>query len=360
MSVEGGLRECRADVVLVKGPEGALSVELVPLREGLSRGFRNHSPRGLRLSPESAKELGDKLAAECGGRLLIADTKKRVLTRALRPLGWRVSRAVEAHMDHKCSMCSTYDIPVEVEFVDDHGSKPDLCDTSDMVGLGMDIGGRPAFAFYTDDGDTARIVSEGPRRQGMLVAQSQDDMEVAVDRLVRFLAAANKRWAVFSLDMGRFVRRFDPIVMWRMVLEGPRGYDHSVKPVSRANRKDTVGLFSEYYDEGGLQASMRLRNMLANKSYSVFATDGGFVATKLDGETGLVYDIYVTPARQGEGLGGELMRCALSSLAGRARAVYLHTSYPRAKALYEKFGFKTTYSQLAVRLDEMAFEPPTR
>ena len=54
------------------------------------------------------------------------------------------------------------------------------------------------------------------------------------------------------------------------------------------------------------------------------------------------------------------MRCALSSLAGRAGVVYLHTSYPRAKALYEKFGFRTTYSQLAVRLDEMSFVPPTR
>ncbi|MDQ1372131.1 MAG: family N-acetyltransferase [Candidatus Thermoplasmatota archaeon] len=360
MSADGELQGCRSRVVLVKGPEGALSVELVPLREGVSRGFRNHSPRGLKLSPASARELSAKLSEGCGDRLLIADTKKRIIARALEPEGWRVSRAVEARIDNKCSMCTTYDIPVDCELVDDHGAKPDLDGTSDMVGVSMEIGGRPAYGFYTDDGDTARIVSEGPRRQGMLIAESVDDMEAAADCLVRFLATAKKKWAVFSLDLGRFVRRYDPIVMWRMALEGPRGFDHSVKPVSKANRKDAVRLFSEYYDEGGFQASMRLREMLSNKTYSVFVTDGGFVATKLDGETGLVYDIYVTPARQGEGVGGELMRCALSNLAGRAGVVYLHTSYPRAKALYEKFGFRTTYSQLAVRLDEMSFAPPPR
>ncbi len=360
MSAEGSLQTPRSKVVLVKGPEGALSIELVPLRDGVCRGFRNHSPRALRLSPESARELGRRIAEECPGRLLAADTKKRIIARALEPEGWGISRAIEARIERRCSMCTTYDVPVDGDFEDDRGCTPDLGDTSHMVGVSMEVGGRLSFGFYTDDGDTARIVSEGPRRQGMLLAQSPDDMEAAADCLLRFLAVARKKWAVFSVDMGRFIRRYDPIVMWRMALEGPRGFDHSVKPVSKDNRKAAVGMFSEYYDEGGFQASMRLRSMLSDKSYSVFATDGGFVVTKLEGETGLVYDIYVTPGRQGEGVGGELMRCALSNLAGRAHTVYLHTSYPRAKALYEKFGFRATYSQLAVRLDEMSFVPPPR
>lgn len=358
MSDEGGLREDRTRTVLVKGPEGALSVELVLLREGVSRGFRSHSPRGLKLSQTSALELSGKLADDCSGKLLIADTKKRIVSRALESQGWQASRAVEARIDHKCSICTTYDIPLDEQLQDDRGGTPDISNTSNMVGVSIDLGDRCAFGFYTEDGDTARIVSEGQRKQGMLVAQSSEDMAESADCLVRFLATARKKWAVFSVDMGRFVRQYDPIVMWRMALESPRGYDHSVKPVSKESRKSSVRLFSEYYDEGGLQASMRLRSMLSDKSYSVFATDGGFVVTKLEGETGLVYDIYVTPGRQGEGVGGELMRCALSNLAGRARTVYLHTSYPRAKALYEKFGFKTTYSQLAVRLDELSLTPP--
>jgi hypothetical protein len=54
------------------------------------------------------------------------------------------------------------------------------------------------------------------------------------------------------------------------------------------------------------------------------------------------------------------MRAALTSLSAKVSSVYLHTSYPRAKALYEKFGFRTSYSQLAIRLDEIALTPPSR
>jgi ribosomal protein S18 acetylase RimI-like enzyme len=354
----GQPRGDRTGVVLVRRPEGALSIELMPIRKGVSRGFLKHTPRSLRLSAEGSEELGKSLSALCPGKLLAADSKKRVLARALAFQGWHVERAVEARVEHKCSMCTTYDIPMDEQLQDDQGGKPDISNTSHMVGVSMGLEDRFAFGFYTDDGDTARVVSEGARKQGMLVAQTEEDMAEAADCLVRFLAFAKKKWAVFSTDMGRFVRRYDPIVMWRMSLEAPRGYDHSIRPVSKETRKAVVRMFSEYYDEGSLQASMRLRSMLSDKSFSVFAADGAFVATKAEGQTGLIYDIYVVPGRQGEGLGGELMRCALSNLAGRVSSVYLHTSYPRAKALYEKFGFSTTYSQLAIRLDEIAFTPP--
>ncbi len=346
-------------MVLVKDPEGALSLELMPLRDGLSRGFLKHSPRGLRPTEPMARELAESLASRCGRGVLAADTRKRLLARTLVPMGWQATRAVEARVDHKCSICTTYDIPLEEGLQDDRGGRPDMANTSHMVGVSIDLEGRSAFGFFTDDGDTARVVSEGQRKQGMLVAESPEDMTEGAECLVRFLAAAKKKWAVFSIDMGRFVRAYEPATMWRMSLEGPRGYDHSVKPVSKGNRKALLGMFSEYYDEGGFQSSMRLRGMLSDRSFSVFVADGGFVVTRLEGETGLLYDIYVTPARQGEGIGGELMRCALSNLAGRARTVYLHTSYPRAKALYEKFGFKTTYSQLAIRLDEVRLAPPS-
>lgn len=346
-------------MVLVKGHEGALSLELTPLGEGEFRGFMKYSPRSLKLSAGLGDELSARLSGAGATRMLAADNRGRLLARTLEARGWRVARAVRAHVDHKCSICTTYDLHLDEELQDDRGEKPDISNTSHMVGVSIGIGLRTAFGFYTDEGDTARVVSDGPRKQGMLVAKSQEDMAEAADCLVRFLAASRKKWAVFSLDMGRFVRQYRPTTMWRMSLDGPRGYDHSVKPVSRGNRRALLRLFSEYYDEGGFQASLRLRSMLADKAYSVFVTDGGFVVTRLDGQTGLIFDIYVTPGRQGEGLGSELMRCGLSSLAGRASSVYLHTSYPRAKALYEKFGFRPTYSQLAIRLDELSLEPPS-
>jgi len=349
----------RTRVVRVGGPEGALSLELLPVDGGTARVFMKQSPRSLKLSEDESRNLDHSLRSTGFMRFYAADNKRRLLQRSLLPLGWRASRSVRPSVDHKCSICATHDLPLDEDLVDDRGSHLDLTDTSHMVGVSMDLGGRRTWGFFTDDGDTARIVSEGKRRQGMLVALSQDDMEQGVACMLRFLAASKKRWAVFSMSMGRFVRDFNPMTMWRMELERPRGYDHSVSLFSRDKKKPLVRLFSEYYDEGSLAASLRLRQMVGDRNTSIFMTEKGFVIARLEGEAGLIYDIYVDPASQGEGMGRELMRCVLSHFSGRANSVYLHTSYPRAKRMYESFGFKGVYSQLAVRLDELVFEPPS-
>jgi GNAT superfamily N-acetyltransferase len=144
-----------------------------------------------------------------------------------------------------------------------------------------------------------------------------------------------------------------------MVLERPVAFEHKCERLTSRNRSQAVKLFSEYYDESTMQSMFRLRRYRADRNYSIHMIQGGFVITRLEGDTGLIYDIYVTPSRQGEGLGAELMRCALTDLTGKASSCYLHTSYPRAKRLYEKFGFRVVYSQLGIRLDEIALEPPS-
>jgi len=349
----------RTRVVRVGGPEGALSLELSHVDSGTTRAFMKQSPRSLALSQDRARELDDGLRSTGYRRFYAADNKRRLLQRSLLPLGWRASRSVQTSVDHKCSICATHDLPLDENLVDDTGSHVDLSDTSHMVGVSIDLGGRRSWGFFTDDGDTARIVSEGKRRQGMLVALSTEDMERGVACLLRFLAASKKRWAVFSTSMGRFVRDFNPVTMWRMELQRPKGYDHSVSPYGRDSKKSLVRLFSEYYDEGYLAASLRLRQMAGDRNTSIFTAEKGFAIARLEGEAGLIYDIYVTPSSQGAGMGRELMRGVLSHFSGRANSVYLHTSYPRAKRMYESFGFKGVYSQLAVRLDELVFEPPS-
>jgi len=349
----------RSSILRIDAPEGTLSLEMMPIRPGVGRAFIKNSPRGLKLNSASSRQLNDSLLRTGPARILLADNKKKVVQNALSVHGWSARRAVVPIVDHKCAVCTTYDLPLDEGLRDDSGAIPQLTDTNHMIGVGINLGPRTAWGFYTDDGETARIVSEGSRKQGMMVASSEEDLVLAADCLIRFLAASRKKWAVFSNNMGRFIREYDPMVMWRMILEDPKGHNHSVRQLSRDNRKGIIRLYSEYYDEGMFAASLRLRRMSSDPNYSQFVTDGGFVIVRKEGEIGLIYDIYVTPSRQGEGIGGELMRCAMSSLAGRTTSVYLHTSYPRAKALYEKFGFKAVYSQLAVRLDEMALEPPS-
>jgi len=348
----------REDVVTVKAPEGAISIELVPLREGVARGYARLSPRNVKLSDESAKRLSEGLIAEQFQRILVQDTKRQSITKLMRRCRWHTERAIQPRMRRRCSMVTTYDVPIDTNLFDERGLKPDISNTGHMNGISIDVEGRTAWAFYTDDGETARIVSEGERRQGMFIVSNNDDLFQVADCLVQFLATARKSWAVFSMDYGRFIRQYDPMTMWRMVADGPRPFDHRAVPLSKENRKAAVRLFSEYYDEPLMQSMFRLRRLKGEGNHAIYLVDGGFVIIRYEGDVGLIYDIYVTPAKQGEGLGGELMRCTMTALAGRVSTAYLHTSYPRAKKLYEKFGFRVTNAQLGIRLDEVVLRPP--
>ena len=354
----GAVGRSKGDVASVRDGESAVSVELMPLREGVARGFLRMSPRNPKLSESAFHMLSEELRSRGFSRLLVQDSRKRILRRTLVGQGWTAVNAVETHLVKPCRSVAPYDVPLDEKLIDDKGSKADLTGTTHMSGIRIELDGRQAWAFYTNDGEAARIVSDGERKQGLLVASDNDDMFEAADCLVRYLAATRKSWAVFSMDLGRFIRQYDPMVMWRMVLEQPRPYEHKARPYGASDRRAIVNLFSEYYDEPSLNSRMRLRAFMADKNYSIQVVEGGFVIVRFENETGLIFDIYVTPSHQGEGLGGELMRAALTSLTGRVSSVYLHTSYPRAKSLYEKFGFKTTYSQLSIRLDEVAFTPP--
>ena len=351
----------RSDVIVIKGDEGALSLELMPLREGVARAFLRESPHGLRLTKVTRDRLSGELVKRPYKRILLQDARNRFLQKALAQASWGIGRAIPSLDQRKCTIVSTYDLPIDETLADSEGKPVDISGTHQFTGICIDVAGnRKAWAFYGEDAETARVITEEERRQGMFVASDPQDIFEAADCLVRFLASAGKKWAVFSADLGRFVRAFDPTTMWRMSLDGPKGFDHSCTRLSNANKGAMLRLFSEYYDESLLQSRFRLRRLRSDPNYTVYHVDGGFVINHLNGDAGLIYDIYVTPSRQGEGLGVELMRCALTDFVGRATSIYLHTSYPRAKVLYEKFGFRVAHTQLGIRLDELALTPPAK
>lgn len=351
--------EAREDVISIRSGDGAATLELMPIGNGVARGFLRFSPRGMRLSVTAARELSDALHRRGFSKILVGDSKKTLLKRALAPLGWRVEKAIPTDTGRRCTPATVFDIPLDGNLVDLNGAKVEMAGAGQMSGIRVDFDGRRGWAFYAEEETVARVISEPGRKQGFLAVQSAEDMFEVADLLVRHLAAQGKTIAVFTLDYGRFIRKFEPVMMWRMGLDSPKGYDHSAKPLDSSNKSMATRLFAEYYDESTVQAMLRLRKYRTDKNYSTFLVDGGFVITRLEGDVGLVYDIYVTPSKQGSGLGEELMRCALTSLSGRVSSVYLHTSYPRAKRMYEKFGFAVTYSQLGIWLYETSLTPPT-
>ncbi|HIH00828.1 TPA: GNAT family N-acetyltransferase [Thermoplasmata archaeon] len=342
-----------ADIVSVSAPEGTASIELAPAEGDIARAFIHCSPRALTLSDKWSWKLSRSLA-EAGYRELLArDNRRSTLSGALSGRGWKSTAAVSPLPGSKCVMATTHDLPLDENLIDERGRSLDLLNTEHMVGVRVALDDRDAWAFYSDEGETARVVTDSPRRLGMLVVTDPDDLPLVADHLVRFLVTARKRWVVFSPDLAAHIAHLHPARASLLELHEPIDYEHSVKPVSKETRGSVVDLFSEYYDEGRLSAMMRLRRFVRDKTLSVHATDGGFVIVRDEGDSGLVYDIYVTPSRQGEGIGDELMRCALSEISKRSKRAYLRTSYPRARRLYEKFGFSESSYRLVIRLDEM-------
>jgi len=351
--------EAREDVIVIHCGDGAVSLELMPIGDRVARGFLRFSPRGLRLPEAAASDLSDIMVRKGFSKIIVGDNKKAILKRALGPRGWTVERAIPMGTGRRFSAATVYDVPLNKNLVDLTGAQLDASEAGQLSGIRVDLGDRRGWAFYGEEGSVARVISEPSQQQGFLAAQSTEDLFEIADVLVRHLAGTGKTIAVFSLDYGRFIRKFSPVEMWRMAVDSPIGHKHSGMLVDSSNKRMAARLFAEYYDESTMQAILRLRKFRADKNYSTFVVDGGFVVTRLEGDVGLIYDIYVTPARQGEGLGEELMRCALTSLVGRVSSVHLHTSYPRAKRMYEKFGFKTIHTQLGVWLSESSLTPPT-
>ena len=291
-------------------------------------------------------------------RLLLQDTGRKLLRKTLSSHGWAASRAIDVRMEGGYTVVATSDLPLDENLIDQDGKPVELAQTGHMIGLCSKLCDRTTWAFYTDEGETARVMTTAPRKTGMIVATDQGDIGPAAEQLVRFLAVAKKSWAVFSIDMMDHLSCYHPTPAFRMELESPCKQEHSITQLSKANRRETTALFSEYYDENYLAAGARLRRLRRDPAYSVFATDAGFVIVRFEKDQGLLYDIYVTPSKQGEGIGDELMRCAIDAVADRVNTMYLHTSFPRAKRLYEKYGFKETASHLVLRLDEVALTPP--
>ena len=344
----------------VRGSGGSASLELVPLKDGLARCYLRQSPRGLRLTGKEAEGLSSSLAGRGYAGILAQDTRGRFLARTLEERGWSVEKAVGGMSLPRCNITTPHDLPLDEQLIDERGRGLELDGTGQMTGIHVAIDAdREAWAFYTDEGETARVATFRGRRYGFAVARDGADIDTAFDSLIRFLVTAKKSWAVFDMDMEGRLSSYHPSITHRMELEDPGRSTHSARPLTKADRRSVTALFSEYYDESTLAASLRLRRYARNAAYSVFVADRGFVIVRREGEVGLIYDIYVAPDRQGEGVGDELMRSALDSLSGQVSSVYLHTGYPRARRLYEKHGFRVASSSLVVRLDESSLTPPS-
>ena len=129
--IDGGAKQ--EEVLTVLDDGGAVSLELVPLREGVARAFMRQSPRMPKLSEASVKQLVNGLENRAYTKIIVQDSRKGLIRRIMKGGGWQTSRAIPTELGEKCSLVTTYDLPLREGLMDSNGLKPDLRDRKSVV-----------------------------------------------------------------------------------------------------------------------------------------------------------------------------------------------------------------------------------
>src|ERR1700691_3387588 len=124
---------------------------------------------------------------------------------------------------------------------------------------------------------------------------------------------------------------------------------------------DTPDAFGSTYAESARWSDAQWKNAASTRLYYLADRDGRVVGMVSGGfndgypGTRWLYGMYVTPSERGTGTAAQLVR----SIEGWAKAhgvdeIYLHvtTSVPRARAFYEKVGFRPTGESFAMERDK--------
>ena len=112
---------------------------------------------------------------------------------------------------------------------------------------------------------------------------------------------------------------------------------------------DTPDAYGSTYEESALWSDAQWKNAASTRLYYLAERDGRVVGMVSGGYndaypgTRWLYGMYVTPSERGTGTSAQLVRTIGEwARSNGAAEVYLHvtTSLPRARAFYEKVGFK--------------------
>jgi GNAT superfamily N-acetyltransferase len=114
---------------------------------------------------------------------------------------------------------------------------------------------------------------------------------------------------------------------------------------------DTPEAYGSTFEESVRWSDAQWKNAAFNRLYYLAERDGRVVGMVSGGyndahpDTRWLYGMYVTPSERGTGTADLLVRAVEEWARGHGVAeIYLHvtTSVPRARAFYEKFGFRPT------------------
>lgn len=337
------------------------TLEVVSLGGGAARLFFDLESPKLRLGPSELAELRTSLGREGVREVLFEDLRPGTIGRIFVDLGWRQlpPERPPRVLSSEILVEGHARLPKEWASIGSPPSPDELA--SHMHGYLFSDGAPFGAVWYTAYGDYVRVRSGEPPTEGFARAASVGDVPRLLRAFQERLTADGRRFVVLGPEFAPFTTPRDSYPMWTMALAPlAPSYPDEARPLQRSELSRFVQRLAEYEGRGWLKARRLALSYLRDREFRILLSPGGegFVLVQTKGRSALIYDIYVTPAFQGHGIGKVLLSSALQSCVGRVDEIRLNTSYPRAVALYEQFGFQIVTTSHGVPLRPVRFAAP--
>jgi len=345
----------RVSVLVMQDAKGRSCVSIEPARQsdGCLRLFKEFSGSGFSTDEERIGRMNAFLSTMPADRLIFEDTRRSLLAKLLKKCGYRKVRTYDFQKGGKVSWPS-WDGRVREEGMFGVAEGWQLQPGHAFRRLSLsDRSGAVGEIMFTDFGRFVRAKANEFGSEGFGFVHDGRSPSSLLLALAGELLNERKRYLILGPEYAEHVGPVHPFPLWHMSSSSQKSYDHGCRIATGTDLKAVAKLVSEYEDLDAGAALTSVTNSFYNPAFRfILPPDGGgFSLIKfMDNAQGMVNDLYVTPARQGKGVGDELTRASLSMLSESCLTIRLNTIYPRARRLYEKYGFKVAYEDLCVAL----------
>lgn len=358
------LPDSRIPVLVMDDAKGRACISIEPFRQGDGdlRLFKEVSGGGFSSDDRSIKRLSDFLRSMAADRVIFEDTRKSLLSKLLRKSGYRRVKVYGSQKGSKVSWPSwNGQVPQgEALFGVAEGWRLPAGHTFRRMCL-SDRGGAVGEMLFTDFGRFARAKANEFGSEGFGFALGGRSPSLLLQALVGELLKEGKRYLILGPEYADFVQPVHPFPLWHMGSSSQGSYDHGCRPAGGSDLSTLAKLVSEYEDIDRSAALSNVTRTFYNPSFRFLLppnNDGFSLIRFMEGAQGMINDLYITPASQGKGIGDDLTRASIDLLSESCISTRLNTIYPRARRLYEKYGFKVIYQDFCVALKQSLMAAP--
>ena len=358
------MRENEIPILILSDSRGTSHISIEPSvqKDGSIRLFREFSGSRYSFKNDELDNLRLFLDSQDASDVLFEDTRTRIMRKMLRRIGYK--KASEYKALHNLEIKLSEIDPGISRGMQLFGTSPDSGSSNfekmrhiSMFRNGAAIG----EVALTDFGLFVRAKANRFGSEGYAVAASREEMPEMLLSVVLQLRKEGKRYLILGEEYSEYTELIHPYPLWRMSLSRQKKYDHECRVAKISDWNVLAKLISEYEDAEISSVYERLTKRLASNEYRYLLTPGneGFALIKfMEGAKGMINDLYVSPQHQAKGLGDELTRGCISHLSESCIGMHLNTIYPRARRLYEKYGFKVDYTDLSIALNQKRMTKP--